>query len=245
MFFVASLFLLMFAAANGEITLGESLAFLVLDAVHVVICSQTNNIHRAWNHIHRKHSHSGSEEKKHTAAKETEVPLLGNEVGLGGVRDKNKDEASSSEDQEERELRGVRGRSEDVARRLQSLAFHEQQPSREMESGAEVGSTYGAARLHGALLKKCVFNDKLSVTSRTWQRRWFVLDENFWCCRDPLDHAAPRRIVPLWTATAIKLDPNDRRIFTVVTPAQPYTFRACPCDKGSEEGNNSAPTAEE
>ena len=31
----------------------------------------------------------------------------------------------------------------------------------------------------------------------------------------------------------------------MVTPAQPYTFRACPCDGSSEEGNNSAPTAEE
>ena len=166
-------------------------------------------------------------------------------MGLGEVGDKNKDEASSSEDQEERELRGVRGRSEDVARRLQSLAFREQQLSRAMESGAAVGSTNGAARLHGALLKKCVFYDKLSVTSRTWQRRWFVLDENLWYCRDPLDPAASRRVVPLWTATEFKLDPNDRSIFAVVTPAQPYTFRACPCDGSSEEGNNSAPTAEE
>ena len=244
-FFVASLFLLMFAAANGEITLGESLAFLVLYVIYVVICSQTNNIRRAWNHFHSKHSHGASEEAKQAAAKETEAPLLGNEVGLGEVGDKSKDESSSSEDQEERELRGVRGRSEDVAKRLQSLAFREQQLSREMESGATVGSTYGAARLHGALLKKCVFYDKLSVTSRTWQRRWFVLDENFWYCRDPLDPAASRRVVPLWTATAIKLDLNDRSLFTVVTPAQPYTFRACPCDGGSEEGNNSAPTAEE
>ena len=244
-FFVASLFLLMFAAANGEITLGELLAFLIPDAVHAVICSQTNNIHRAWNHFHRKHSYGASKEGKQAAARETEAPLLGNEVGLGEVGDKNKDEASSSEDQEERELRGVRGRSEDVARRLQSLAFREQQLSREMESGAAVGSMSGAARLHGALVKKCVFDDKLSVTSRKWQRRWFVLDENFWYCRDPLDPAASRRVVPLWTATAIKLDPNDRSIFTVVTPAQPYTFRACPCDESTDEGNNSAPTAEE
>ena len=31
----------------------------------------------------------------------------------------------------------------------------------------------------------------------------------------------------------------------MVTPAQQLTFRTCPCDEGSEEGNNSAPTAEE
>ena len=231
-FFVASLFLLMFAAANGEITLGESLAFLVLYVVYVAICSQTNNIRRAWEHIRRRNH---PDDAKQAAAKETEAPLLGNEVGLGDVGDKTTAK-EEEDDKEETELRGVRGRSEDVAKRLQSLAFREQQLSREMESG----STYGAARMHGPLLKKCVFYDKLSVTSRTWQPRWFVLDENFWYCRDALDPAASRRVVPLWTATAVTLDPNDSTIFTVTTPAQPYTFRACP-----SSDNTTSPTAQE
>ena len=77
--------------------------YLVLYVINVVICSQTNNICRAWNHFHRKHGHGGSDEAKQAAAKETEAPLLGNEVGLGEVGDKNKDEASSPEDKEERE----------------------------------------------------------------------------------------------------------------------------------------------
>lgn len=252
LFFVASLFLLMFAAANGEITLGEALAFLVLYVVYVAICSQTNNIRRAWAHFRRRRD--GHSNVPGEPARETEAPLLGNEVGLGEVGKKgaSTDEASSEEredleeeEEEERELRGVRGRSEAVAQRLQSLAFREQQLSREMAHGA----AYGAARLHGPLLKKCVFYDRLSVTARTWQPRWFVLDENFWYCRDALDPAASRRVVPLWTATAVALDAADPTIFTVTTPAQTYTFRACPASSSSEGDSNSEssnpPTASE
>lgn len=86
-FIVALQLFVMLSATNSETMLGESLVFLV---IHIVFCSQPDNNHRC-------HSRPAPGETAQTAAKETEAPLLGNEVGMSEVWEKNKDEASEDQ----------------------------------------------------------------------------------------------------------------------------------------------------
>ena len=94
-----------------------------------------------------------------------------------------------------------------------------------LESGEEVGLSYGHVLMHGFLTKKSRWYSKLGVTSRTWQRRWFVLSETFWYCRNPL-FTEKRVEIPLWKAWKVEVNAADPCEFEVFTPGQTYVLRA-------------------
>ena len=94
-----------------------------------------------------------------------------------------------------------------------------------LESGEEVGLSYGHVLMHGFLTKKSRWYSKLGVTSRTWQRRWFVLSETFWYCRNPL-FTEKRVEIPLWKAWKVEVNAADPCEFEVYTPGQTYVLRA-------------------
>jgi len=114
----------------------------------------------------------------------------------------------------------VKARSANTAKRLQQMAYKEQQLSR--------GGDASAARIEGTLYKRCVFYAKLNLASRAWQTRYFVLDENLWYCRSALskDKKDKIRYIPLWKATSIEHDKKDPTTFHIITPQQTYTLRA-------------------
>ena len=261
LFFSASLLLLLASSVNGEITVWEAVAFIVLYALYITTCYNTENIKVAWRLLRArcgKHGSSSSDDGSHGAREMDSAPRHGSYHRVGdGADDGDEGEADSLEDgllsHESHESHGtsgegdgvkiavageagagrddgitgpVRGRSEQTAKRLQTLAFKEQQLSKALESGREQGYSYGDARMHGTLYKRCIFYDRLQVTSRAWQQRWFVLDENLWYCRNPLRPDENRRVVPLWAATAVECDARCAGVFAVVTPQQTYTFRA-------------------
>jgi len=128
--------------------------------------------------------------------------------------------AEKKKEEEEAESEGeitgpVKSRSADTAKTLQMMAYKEQQLSK--------GSS--GSRIEGVLYKRCMFYAKLSLTSRTWQTRYFVLDENLWYCRNP-DARDKVRYIPLWTAKSIDHDKKDPTTFHIVTQTQTFTLRA-------------------
>lgn len=244
LFFSASLLLLLASSVNGEITVWEAVAFIVLYALYITTCYNTENIKVAWRllrehvakHKSSSDAHSGREmdsAPQHRYHHVGSADEDGEAVDVGGLEDgllSHNDAAADADEPagtDADEITGpVKGRSEQTAKRLQTLAFKEQQLSRALESGRAQGYGYGDARMHGTLYKRCIFYDKLQVTSRAWQQRWFVLDENLWYCRNPLRPDENRRVVPLWAATGVERDARDAGVFAVVTPQQTYTFRA-------------------
>ena len=234
LFFSASLLLLLASSVNGEITVWEAVAFIVLYGLYITTCYNTENIKVAWRLLRQRFSGGGG---AHGDREMDSVDKDGTDDLKEGLLDHIKKEGEEEHQQhveiavdergEEGEITGpVRGQSEQTARRLQTLAFKEQQLSRALDSGRAQGYGYGAARMHGTLYKRCEFYDRLQVSSRAWQQRWFVLDENLWYCRNPLHADEKRRVVPLWAATRVERDAQRDGVFAVVTPQQTYTFRA-------------------
>jgi len=106
-----------------------------------------------------------------------------------------------------------------------ATTFNEASDSHELVSGESLGLNYGPVIMQGYLTKKSRWYSKLGLTSRTWQRRWFVLSETFWYCRDP---ATIKKVVeiPLWKAWKVVLDDKDPFEFHIYTPGQIYVLRA-------------------
>ena len=95
-----------------------------------------------------------------------------------------------------------------------------------VESGTRVGLPYGEVQMHGFLYKKSRWYTKVSISSQMWQRRWFVLGETFWYCRNPLYPEKKRREIPLWKAWKICLSPEDPCTIDIYTRRQTYVLRA-------------------
>eukprot|EP00727_Mastigamoeba_balamuthi_P008863 m51a1_g46 putative sodium potassium calcium exchanger 3 (909) ;mRNA; r:158494-162087 len=114
-------------------------------------------------------------------------------------------------------------------RRLKESArevYERQRRERPMLSGEALGFQYGPCLEHGFLLLQSAWYRKIRVSSRTWQRRWFVLEDRFWYCRNPLfSEAENRKEIPLWRAYSIALLP-DGCTFTIRTNVGETTLRA-------------------
>eukprot|EP01105_Mastigella_eilhardi_P003406 TRINITY_DN1436_c1_g1_i10.p1 TRINITY_DN1436_c1_g1~~TRINITY_DN1436_c1_g1_i10.p1 ORF type:complete len:541 (-),score=107.87 TRINITY_DN1436_c1_g1_i10:54-1676(-) len=103
-----------------------------------------------------------------------------------------------------------------------------------LESGVRLGFDYADVIKHGFLFKKSVFYTKMRVSSRQWQKRWFMLGETFCYCRNPLFSHEQRRIIDLSHATRLEIDPNDLCTFHIVTPTYTYTMRALDASTSAE-----------
>lgn len=88
------------------------------------------------------------------------------------------------------------------ARALESSIFHESDPSSHIHT-EEFGEAYRDVEAHGYLLKKAKFYTHIRMSSRIWQKRWFMLGEQFTYCRDPFDTEKNKRIIPLTKATEV------------------------------------------
>jgi len=247
-FFVLSLLLLLISAVNGEVTKWEALAFIVLYGLYITVCYNMENFELAIKLFREKFLHKQSAPQE--IVDRLDEDLLGHdevvvssdgheqEVNIGDmtvtVQGEEEGEApgekEAAEADEGSEITGpVKGRSSNTAKRLQMMAFKEQQLSKpEEETGDQTKGFSGmtSARICGTLYKRCVFYDKLSLASRAWQTRYFVLDENFWYCRNPLHAQEKVRIVPLWEATSVERDKKNPAMFHIITGRQTYTFRA-------------------
>lgn len=95
----------------------------------------------------------------------------------------------------------------------------------EVESGARIGLEYGKVQMHGFLYKKSRWYNTMSISSRVWQKRWFVLDETFWYCRNPL-YINKRKELPLWKAWKISQNKEDPCTIEIYTKKQTYILRA-------------------
>jgi K+-dependent Na+/Ca+ exchanger-like protein len=98
-----------------------------------------------------------------------------------------------------------------------------------MPSGESLGFNYGQCHAHGFLLKKSIFYSKMRVSAQAWQRKWFVLDDRLWYCRNPLwCEPKQRRNIPLWSAYQCEIDGSDSTgcTFNLLTRLRVYTMRA-------------------
>lgn len=95
----------------------------------------------------------------------------------------------------------------------------------EVESGSRMGLNYGKVQMHGFLYKKSRYYSTLSISSRVWQKRWFVLDETLWYCRNPLN-IDKRKELPLWKAWKISLNKEDPCAIEIHTKKEIYVLRA-------------------
>ena len=95
----------------------------------------------------------------------------------------------------------------------------------EVESGARIGLEYGKVQMHGFLYKKSRWYNTMSISSRVWQKRWFVLDERLWYCRNPL-YINKRKELPLWKAWKISQNKEDPCSIEIYTKRQTYILRA-------------------
>ena len=96
----------------------------------------------------------------------------------------------------------------------------------EVESGSNVGLPYGDVQMHGFLYKKSRWYTKVNISSQMWQRRWFVLGETFWYCRNPLYPDKNRREIPLWKAWKVSKSKEDPCVVEIYTKKQTYILRA-------------------
>jgi len=247
-FFFLSLLLLLISAINGEVTTWEAITFIVLYGFYITVCYNMENFKLALSLFRRKVL--GKADVPVEVSDRLDEDLLGHgevaiassedqEMNVGDITvtvqgDKPKQEGAAEEgesddaEKDDNSITGpVKGRSANTAKRLQMMAFKEQQLSKPMDEGNQttMGLIGVNARICGTLYKRCIFY-KLALASRAWQTRYFVLDENFWYCRNPLHAKEKSRIVPLWAATSIERDKKNPAIFHVVTPQQTYTFRA-------------------
>lgn len=95
----------------------------------------------------------------------------------------------------------------------------------EIESGSKIGLNYGKVQMHGFLYKKSRYYSTMSISSRVWQKRWFVLDETLWYCRNPL-YIDKRKELPLWKAWKISLNKEDPCSVEIYTKKETYVLRA-------------------
>jgi len=246
-FFFLSLMLLLISAINGEVTTWEALTFIVLYGLYITVCYNMENFKIAANLFRQKclgkqivvtenNDRLDEDLLGHgemvdmTSSKDQEMSVGDITVTVqGDSTEESAAEGESSEGAEDdSQITGpVKSRSAGTAKRLQMMAFKEQQLSKSMgEESAAQGLGNISARICGTLYKRCIFYDKLNLASRAWQTRYFVLDENFWYCRNPLHAKEKSRIVPLWMATSIEHDKKNPTTFHIVTPQQTYTFRA-------------------
>jgi len=227
-FFALSLLLLLITAINGWVSMYEAISFIVLYILYILVCYNMDNFKLAYKLCLKRRGKLI--ESPQQQDQNLEEVLLGDEDVKpgkdGGVMEVGDIEVSvpNGENEEEKEsdaegkITGpVKSRSSNTAKRLQMMAYKEQQLSK--------GEDASKSRIEGKLLKKCIFYAKLSVNSRTWQERYFVLDENLWYCRSAASKDKVRYI-PLWTATSVEHDKQDRTVFHIVTPQQTYTLRA-------------------
>jgi len=226
-FFSMSLILLLISAINGLVTKWEALAFIVLYILYVTVCYNMENFKILGDLIRKRRRTGGIESQpdqrldEDLLGNEGVVPSedgAGQEMEIGDITVNVDGDDKGDGEKDENSITGpVKARSANTARRLQMMAYKEQQLSKgEGESGSVI---------EGTLLKRCMFYAKLSVNSRIWQPRYFVLDENLWYCRS----AASRekvRYIPLWTATSVEHDKKDLCQFHIITPTQTYTLRA-------------------
>lgn len=89
-----------------------------------------------------------------------------------------------------------------------------------------MGLSYGAVAMHGFIQKKSMWYTKIKMSSRQWQTRWMVLDEQLWYCRNPLFPAEQRRTLPLWAAYKVEICEEDTSSFVLYTQPKKYIFRA-------------------
>jgi len=244
-FFVLSLLLLLISAVNGEVTTWESLAFIVLYGLYITICYNMENFQLAYKLFRKRFLHKQSTPLD--VADRLDEELLGHEDVVVSADGQNQEvnigdmtvtvqaegegevgDITETPSGDDSEITGpVKSRSANTAKRLQMMAFKEQQLSKPMEeSGTTHGLAHLNARISGTLYKRCVFYDKLALASRAWQTRFFVLDENFWYCRNPFNTQDKVRVVPLWEATSIERDEKNPAMFHIITGRQTYTFRA-------------------
>lgn len=114
---------------------------------------------------------------------------------------------------------------------MQEAASQQQQ---QHPTGLDIGLGYGTVTMHGYIQKMSAWYTKIKMSSRQWQTRWLVLDENLWYCRNPLFPADQRRVIPLWAAYKVEADPVDAAVFTLHTLPRTYTFRAESPERAAE-----------
>ena len=99
-----------------------------------------------------------------------------------------------------------------------------------VESGLDVGLPYGEVQMHGFLYKKSRWYTKINISSQIWQKRWFVLSDTFWYCRNPLSPEKNRREIPLWKVWKVEASPDDACNILLYTKKQTYILRAVSAD---------------
>jgi len=123
------------------------------------------------------------------------------------------------EETKEAEKANVRRLKEMSSRLFQTVCEEGAAQGRELPTGKALGLSYGDVHMHGFLEKKSEWYTKIRVSSRQWQKRWFVLDEGLWYCRNPLFPDVNRRVLPLWAAYRVDhCDPHDPRVFALFVP---------------------------
>jgi len=123
------------------------------------------------------------------------------------------------EEDKEAEKANVRRLKEMSSRLFQTVREEGAAQGRELPTGTALGLGYGNVHMHGFLEKKSEWYTKIRVSSRQWQKRWFVLDEGLWYCRNPLFPTVNRRVLPLWATYRVeRCDPQDPRVFALVVP---------------------------
>jgi len=232
-FFSLSLVLLLVSAVNGWVTKWEGIAFIVLYVLYVLFCFNMENFKIAYQLFRTRclgKAGPGAEEQRLDEGLLGREDVVMNEEG-GGLEmnvgditvtvdgDGENDASTEGTGGEDDGITGpVKARSSNTARRLQQMAYKEQQLSKGPDGSS-------SSRIEGTLYKRCMFYAKLSLKSRVWQTRYFVLDENLWYCRSQ-ESRDKIRFIPLWTATSIDHDKKDPTTFHIVTPTQTYTLRA-------------------
>lgn len=106
-----------------------------------------------------------------------------------------------------------------------NMVEESEEKGEEVGSGAQLGLGYGKVQMHGFLYKKSRWYSTMSISSRVWQKRWFVLGETFWYCRNPL-FLEKRKEIPLWKAWKITQSKEDPCAIHIYTKKQTYILRA-------------------
>ena len=152
----------------------------------------------------------------------------GEKVNDEKVKDEEEEEKEKEKELERAKIEGRERIKESHIKAYQKImnAIKKGSGAHASESGLSVGLPYGEVQMHGFLYKKSRWYTKINISSQVWQKRWFVLSDQLWYCRNPLSPEKGRREIPLWKVWNVELDAADPCIVKLFTNKQTYELRA-------------------